>query len=75
MVLTRDKCSFANSVSTRLDLNAGKDFNFCYHDNQKWLTTVYNLAITKKHISIPVTSLIKPFRDLSLSQVILKVAK
>ena len=72
MVLSRDKCSLANCVSTRLDLNDCKFFNFCNHDNLKWLTTIYKLGLAsnnnkKKLISIPVTSLIKPFKDLSVS--------
>ena len=57
MVLTRDKCAFANCVSTRLDLNACKFFHFRKHDYQKWLQACNN----EKLKDIPVTSLIKHY--------------
>ena len=41
-MLTRDKFAFANCVSTRLDFNAYKFFNFPKHDNQKWLQACNN---------------------------------
>ena len=42
MVLIRDKCAFANCVSTKLDFNACKCFNFPKDDNQKWLQACNN---------------------------------
>ena len=57
MVFTRDKCSFFNCVSTRLDLNACKFFNFCKHDYKKWLQVCNNENLK----AIPVTSLIRNY--------------
>ena len=48
MVLTRDKFAFANCVSTRLDFNACKFFNFPKHDNQKW-----SQACNNERLKIP----------------------
>ena len=42
MVFIRDKCAFANCVSTKLDFNACKFFNFPKDDNQKWLQACNN---------------------------------
>ena len=57
MVFTRDKCSFFNCASTRLDLNACKFFNFRKHDYKKWLQACNNENLK----AIPVTSLIRNY--------------